>query len=29
MLKKTVQQGRRRSKSRRRTLWGTLRILAS
>ena len=29
MLKKAVQQGRRRSKNRRRTLWGTLRILAS
>ena len=29
MPKKVVQQGRRRSKNRRRTLWGTLRILAS
>jgi hypothetical protein len=29
MLKMAVQQGRRRSKNRRRTLRGTLRILAS
>jgi hypothetical protein len=29
LFKMTVQQGRRRSKNRRRTLWGTLRILAS
>jgi len=29
LFKKFVQQGRRRSKNRRRTLWGTLRILAS
>jgi len=29
LFKKIVQQGRRRSKNRRRTLWGTLRILAS
>jgi len=29
LFKMTVQQGRRRSKNRRRTLWGTLRIVAS
>jgi hypothetical protein len=29
MLKKAVQQGRRRSKNRKHTLWGTLRILVS
>jgi hypothetical protein len=29
MLKKVIQRGRRRSKNRRRTLRGTLRILAS
>jgi hypothetical protein len=29
MLKNAVQQGRRRSKNRKHTLWGMLRILAS